>query len=181
MLWLQISLQLPSPTDLSRQYHYLCLTFLQDIEEETWQTTEVTVEEQMVTITNEQSDYLLSLSKKVCNGDKLLDRLVIDQCRGKQRFELVSKDNGEYSFLWEVFQSSKNTLHLSLHFQEEDSKIGLLRIDYNGTHTNPTRLNEYVPERFHRYVGIELRESHVHHHVQGYRSLAWAIPLIDDN
>jgi hypothetical protein len=94
---------------------------------------------------------------------------------------LFSKKDDEFSFLWTIKQSSKNTLRISLHYQEEDSKTGLLRIDYNGGHTNPQSINEYVPEKFYPYAGVKLTKSHIHYHVQGYPVLAWAIPLEEDD
>jgi hypothetical protein len=135
-------------------------------------------------ITNEQADYLLRLPKKIVRENEILSQLTIYQTyHFQERFELVSETDDEFSFLWEIHQSVKNTLRISLHVQENDSKIGLLRIDFNGGHKNPETINQYVPERFHPYVGKEFSNSehHIHYHVQGYKSLAWAIPLIDDD
>ena len=38
------------------------------------------------------------------------------------RYDLVSDDDDEFSFLWEISQSPKNNLRISLHFQEDESK-----------------------------------------------------------
>jgi hypothetical protein len=133
-------------------------------------------------ITNEQADYLLKLPKKIVIEGKLLPEITINQCFPfRERYELVSETDDECSFLWEVKQSAKNMLRISLHFQENDSKIGLLRIDFNGGHKNPETINEYVPEQFRKYAGKEFShgEHHIHYHIQGYKSLAWAIPLND--
>ena len=134
-------------------------------------------------ITNEQAEYLINLPKKIFKGDEMLSKLTICQkFPFVERFELLSEKDNEYSFLWEIKQSAKNTLKISLHVQENDSKIGLMRIDYNGGHTNPAVINDFVPEKFHQYAGKEFTndEHHVHYYVRGYKSLAWAIPLIDD-
>lgn len=134
-------------------------------------------------ITNEQAKYLLKLPKKVLEGDTLLDKLTIDQkFPFNTRFELLSEKDDEFTFLWEIRQSKKNSVRVSLHQQENDSKTGLLRIDYNSGHKNPENISEFVPEEFHRYAGkyFSNNEHHIHYHIQGYKSLAWAIPLTID-
>jgi len=133
-------------------------------------------------ITNEQADYLLRLPKKITGkkGDLLPQITISPKFPFSERFELLSEKDDEFSFLWQIKQSSKNTLQISLHFQEDDSKIGLMRIDYSGGHTNPQTITENVPERFHPYVGKQLMQSHIHYYVQGFPMLAWAIPLSDD-
>ncbi|OAV71460.1 hypothetical protein Barb6_01414 [Bacteroidales bacterium Barb6] len=135
-------------------------------------------------ITNEQADYLLKLPKKVVGKEGLLSRITIEQkFLFNERFELVSEEEKDFTFLWEIRQSTKQTIRISLHFQENDSKIGLLRVDFNGGHKNPEAITKYLPERFHPYAGKEFsnKEHHIHYHVDGYKPLAWAIPLIDDN
>lgn len=133
-------------------------------------------------ITNEYVDYLLKLPKKIVskNGDLLTSITINQKFPFHERFDLLSAKDDEFSFLWEIKQGSKNTLQISLHFQEDDSKIGLLRIDYNRGHTNPQTINEYVPAKFHLHVGKQLIQSHIHYYIQGYQPLAWAIPLFDD-
>ena len=135
-------------------------------------------------MTSEQAEYLLKLPKKVLCGDDLLSKMTINQKYPfQERYELLSESDAEFSFLWEIKQSSKNSLRVNLHIQENDGKIGLLRVDYNSGHINPETINEFVPEKFHQYAGktFTTDEHHIHYHVQGYKSLAWAIPLIDDD
>ncbi len=134
-------------------------------------------------ITNVQADYLLKLPKKVVQNDTLLNKLTIDQkFPFDARFELVSEKDDEFTFLWEIQQSKKNSIRISFHHQENDSKTGLLRVDYNSGHKNPEFVSEYVPEKFHQFAGkyFNNKEHHIHYHVQGYKSLAWAIPLTID-
>lgn len=133
-------------------------------------------------ISNEQAECLIQLKKKVLQNDNVLDDLTINQSFPfNLRLELVSNEDNDFSFLWEITQSTKNTIRLSLHFQEDESKIGLLRVDYNSGHHNPEFATETLPEKFVPYVGkcFSSGESHVHYHVDGYKSLAWAIPIED--
>lgn len=134
-------------------------------------------------ISNEQAEYLLKLPKKIVGKDKLLDDLTIKQVFPfNQRYELVSEKDDEFTFLLEIQQSKKNSIRISFHHQENDSKTGLLRVDYNSGHKNPEDITEFLPEKFHPYAGkyFENHEHHIHYHVQGYRTLAWAIPLTAD-
>ena len=136
-----------------------------------------------MTISNEQAEYLLQLPKKIVENENLLDNITINQgFPFSKRYELVSEQDDEFTFLWEFKQSKKNKIRVSVHAQDNDSKIGLIRVDYNSGHQNPVETTEFVPEKFHPYVGKHFTndEHHVHYHVQGYKSLAWAIPLTDD-
>ena len=131
-------------------------------------------------ISNEQAVALLQLKKKIILNDEVKDRITIQQaCPMNLRYDLVSNDDDEFSFLWEISQSSKNNLRISLHFLEDESKIGLLRVDYNSGHHNPEVARDDLPEPFKPYIGkwFSNEESHVHYHVEGYKSLAWAIPI----
>lgn len=134
----------------------------------------------MTSLSNEQADYLLKLPKKILYKDELLDNVVICQSFGmKLRHELISENDADFTFLWEIKQSKKNSLRVSLHYQDNDSKIGLLRVDFNSGHKNPEIANAFVPASFHLFTGKHFsdKEHHVHYHVQGYPSLAWAVPL----
>lgn len=132
-------------------------------------------------ITQEQADYLLTLPKHIIEGEEVLERkkyspsFPIDD-----RIYMVSKGVDEFSFFLEITQSSKNDLKLTLHFQEEDASIGLLRVDFNGRHPNPEIANDKVPDLFRPFAGQWLEESHIHYFVEGYKPLAWAIPLKAD-
>lgn len=133
-------------------------------------------------ISNVQADYLMQLKKKVLQNDTALDQLTINQEFPLHlRFELVSAEDDDFSFLWEITQSAKNSIRISLHFQEDESKIGLFRVDYNSGHRNPETANGTLPPKFIPYVGkwFSNEENHVHYHVEGYKSLAWAVPIED--
>lgn len=97
---------------------------------------------------------------------------------------MIGENNGDaFEFIWEIWQSQKNTIKMSLHHQDDETKMGLFRVDYNSGHNNPAELTGSVPDKFHPYVGkhFAVNEHHVHYHVEGYHSLAWALPIADDN
>lgn len=134
-------------------------------------------------ITNEQAEYLLKVPKRVVKNDELLKTLLIEhRFPLNERFELVSETEDAFTFLWAIQQSKKHSIRISFHLQENDSKTGLLRIDYNSAHKNPEVLLNDVPKKFHPFVGkyFSNKEHHIHYHVKGYKSLAWAIPLTAD-
>ena len=124
-------------------------------------------------------EYLLELPKKIIVNDSIQDNLTIWQKSPfNARFKLISEKDEEYTFLWEINQSEKKSIRISFHFQENDSETGLIRIDYNGSHQNPRIKSPSLPEKFHPFVGKHFEDkNHIHYYVQGYRHLAWAIPL----
>jgi hypothetical protein len=138
-------------------------------------------------ITKQQADYLLDLPKHIVekvskNETNLLDRKNYSPVLPiNDRIYLASKVDDDFTFFLEIYQSSKMHLKITLHFQEEDASIGLLRIDFNGRHQNPENANENVPEIFKPYAGKWIEESHIHYFIEGYKPLNWAIPLTIDN
>lgn len=126
---------------------------------------------------NELAIKLLKLPKQIEGGTttiKLLDE--------KSRLILVSPDEPDYSFLFEVTAHRKISFKISLHNQENNTKEGLMRVDYKGGHKNPESLNQFVPEFVKPYVGyFFVNEPHIHIYVEGFKDLAWAIPLIKYN
>ena len=134
-------------------------------------------------ITAAQAQTLLDLPKHIVEEEKYLDRknyapkLPIDD-----RIYMASKTDDEFTFFLDIWQRSKQQIKITLYFQEDDSSIGLLRVDFNGRHKNPEIENENVPDIFKPYAGKLLEESHIHYFVDGYKTLNWAIPLeIDDS
>lgn len=130
-------------------------------------------------LTYNQAIDLIHLKKKILQNDKQLEAISIDQTYPVNfRFELISDDDDGYSFLWEITQSAKDSLRISLHFQDDDSKTGLFRVDYNAGHHNPEKETGTLPAIFKPFIGKSfINESHVHYHVEGYKTLAWALPI----
>lgn len=132
-------------------------------------------------ITQSQAQYLLELPKLLTdNGNYLYQKNYCPSLPISDRLYMASEQDTDFTFFLEIFQSSKNHLRLSLHFQEDETSIGLLRVDFNHRHPNPVEINEHVPDSFKPYAGQWVEGSHIHYYIEGYKPLAWAIPLKDD-
>lgn len=122
---------------------------------------------------NELAKRLIDLPKEIDGGIKTIN---LNDC--KTRIVLHNKDEPEYNFLWEVSANNKISFKVSLHAQEDNTKEGLIRIDYKGGHKNPETVRHAIPEILKPYVGYWfINEPHVHVYVEGYKDLAWAAPL----
>lgn len=133
-------------------------------------------------ITQQTADYLLALPKHVLDSDQELDRFTLSAVVPVNiRIPLVSKDDRDVTFFIEVTQSKKQRLKLTLHNQEAGASIGLLRVDFNGRHRNPEIASDKVPANFAALAGQWLEGSHIHYFFEGYKPLAWAIPLDQDD
>lgn len=134
----------------------------------------------MVEISFSQAQVLLKMEKVIVDGENNLRSLPVDLSFPiDYSLDLLSTD-GEYSFKWDIYQSAKDSLKINLHFMEDDSKTGLLRIDYNPgnvKHPNPMEINDDVPSSLIPFAGKEITGSHVHYCVKGYRQLVWALPI----
>ncbi len=55
----------------------------------------------------------------------------------------------------------------------------MLRVDFNGRHLNPMGIIPTLPEIFRPFAGqwLDNYACHIHYVVNGYKPLAWAIPL----
>ena len=126
----------------------------------------------------QQSQYLIQLPKKIIEHNQVLTHKdIVFKVPFAERYELLSEEDKDYSFLIKVYQSGKNLLKISLHCQEDSTNYGLLRVDYGQRHLNPMTINEHVPDICHPYTGQWITTGHIHIAVEGYPSLAWAVPL----
>ena len=127
---------------------------------------------------------LLRVPKKIAcaNGFQPTIQVRLGIANIQLDYDVVS-ENEEYMFKLSILQSPKYTIKISLHFQDDDSKIGLLRVDYGGIHTNPQIANDKVPNFIRPYAGKRFGydDHHIHFHVDGYFPLNWAVPLTDDS
>jgi len=122
---------------------------------------------------NELATKLINLPKQIEGGT-----MSFDLNNEKTRLILTNPGEPEYSFLFEVSSHKKITFKISLHNQEDNTKEGLMRVDYKGGHKNPESINIYVPEIVKPYVGYFFQnEPHIHIYVEGFKDLAWDVPL----
>lgn len=135
--------------------------------------------------TYEEAQKLIALPKKVEIDGELQDNLEFEQpIPFVKKFILLSEDDYNVSFHYDIKQSKKFLLKLTLYLMDDETKIGLLRIDYKGQHCNPMIIKDNVPSEFHDYAGkhFTYTEPHIHYYVEGYKtSLDWAVPLSVDN
>ena len=104
--------------------------------------------------------------------------VVIDLSVRKTRIDLYAPREPLHDFFIEITRSNKVAFMISLHHQHEPSHEGLLRIDYRGGHQNPVEVTSDVPPLIATFAGrLFIDEAHIHYPVDGYPSLAWAVPL----
>jgi hypothetical protein len=129
-------------------------------------------------LTNQEAKYLLDLEKVLTNPNQ-----TIDLSKKKNRLELISHQDSDYEFWVEITTNQKIILKTSIHHLESNSFVGLLRIDFKGGHHNPANILPSLPDFLIPYADkwFDPTESHIHIYVEGYKPLAWAIPLSDSD
>ena len=129
-------------------------------------------------LTNQEAKYLLDLEKVLTNPNQ-----TIDLSKKKNRLELISHQDSDYEFWVEITTNQKIILKTSIHHLESNSFVGLLRIDFKGGHHNPANILPSLPDFLIPYADkwFDPTESHIHIYVEGYKPLAWAIPLRDSD
>lgn len=103
----------------------------------------------------------------------------IDLSKPKQRLYLVLHDapKEKITLFLEITESAKRRYKISLHFQENNSNTGLLRVDFGGRHRNPSEITSNVPVLLQSFVDQWLDTPHIHFNVEGFPTLVWALPL----
>ncbi|HCA06928.1 hypothetical protein [Chryseobacterium sp.] len=122
----------------------------------------------------QHAEYLISLPKTLKDS-----KTVVDLSKKRNRLEFFSTDDEDQKFLVELTSNEKILLKTSIHHQENNTFVGLLRIDFKGSHMNPDHELNTLPNYLKPYIGKHFSpdEPHVHLYIEGYRPLAWAIPL----
>lgn len=135
-------------------------------------------------MTTEYAEHILGLEKFITQDGGILRtvRLSLDTPLNI-RWKLKVPTEMELDLRVEIQESPKKALKIGLHHQDDTAQHGLLRVDYHSRHRNPVDLTDAVPQRFHPYAGIFLDQwpGHIHYVVDGFPTLAWAIPLEADS
>lgn len=135
-------------------------------------------------MTVELAQYLLGLDKYIVQDRNIVEHYLLDiQYPMNVRLTLSAPDDLDQNLLVDIKESEKKSLKISLHHQDNSTQNGLLRVDYNSRHLNPVDITPSVPDAFKPFAGLWLDEyaGHIHYVVDGYKPLAWAIPLeVDD-
>lgn len=124
------------------------------------------------TLSTEQADLLLHLSKRLINQDE--DVLYL--ARPKNRFLLVSETaDPKLRFMFEFTKCGISLSKVTYHFQMEN-RIALTRFDFGSGHQNP-KTEFGAPEIAKRYIGYRFdNEAHVHVFSPTHQ-LDWAVPI----
>lgn len=128
----------------------------------------------------ELAEYLIGLDKYVVQNGEVVNTFLLDiQFPMSFRLTLSAPDDLDQNLLVDIKESEKKSFKISLHHQDNSTQNGLLRVDYNGRHLNPVDIIQTVPEIFRPFAGKWLDDyaGHIHYVVDGYKPLAWAIPL----
>lgn len=131
-------------------------------------------------MTVELAEYLIGLDKYVVKNESVVETFLINiQYPMNFRLMLSAPDDLDQNLLVNIKESEKKSLKISLHHQDNSTQNGLLRLDFNGRHLNPLEVIDTVPEIFRPFAGQWLDDyaGHIHYVVDGYKPLAWAIPL----
>lgn len=75
----------------------------------------------------QQIAYLIDLPKKVVeNGTPLDQKSILLKLSFQERYSLLSEEDQDFLFLIDLWQSGKNLLKVTFHFQEDNANYGLL-------------------------------------------------------
>lgn len=130
------------------------------------------------------AEYLLELDKYVVQDDKVLQELLLKiDFPMNFRLLLSAPEDIDQNLFIDIKESEKKSLKINLHYQDHNTKYGLLRVDYNSRHLNPMKVLDTVPEKFRAFAGqwLDKYAGHIHYVVDGYPPLVWAIPLEADS
>lgn len=135
-------------------------------------------------MTVELAEYLIGLDKYIVQNGEIVRKFSMEiQYPMSFRLTLSAPDDLDQNFLLDIKESERKALKISLHHQDNSTQNGLLRVDFNSRHFNPVDIAPTVPEIFKPFAGqwLDAYAGHIHYIVDGYKPLAWAIPLEFDD
>ena len=136
-------------------------------------------------LTQEEAEKILITPKIIVERGKKVSSYVLDFMESNDfRICLSPSDSIDNAteYLLRIRVSNKMRAKISLHTQDNDTHFCVFRLDFNGPpHSNPYALSEDVPEKFKPFAGKKIEGNHVHYHVYGYPSAAWALPIENDS
>jgi hypothetical protein len=95
-------------------------------------------------------------------------------------FDLFASEDRALTFVLSIKQSKKNYIKITFQFFDKSSSQGLLRACFNGAdHNNPEEVLDTLPDELKQHAGKLMPKDHLHIYVEGYETLAWAIPMED--
>lgn len=107
-------------------------------------------------ISQEQAEALIAMAKEAVREDTFVWAIDV-----RQDEALAAVEDRKIQF---ILSMKRNPFEIRLHCRTRDRDIGLVRVDNALYHTNPD--------------GTELRDQpHMHIYREGYRDLAWAVPI----
>ncbi|MCF8307244.1 MAG: hypothetical protein K9I71_12230 [Ignavibacteriales bacterium] len=105
-------------------------------------------------MTVELAEYLLGLDKYIVQNGEISRTLIMEILYPMSfRLTLSAPDDLDQNFLLDIKESEKKILKISLHHLDNITQNGLLRVDFNGRHFNPTEITPTVPEIFRPFAG----------------------------
>ena len=124
---------------------------------------------------SEAQTYVKSPKKIINDQGEKLEHLKLTLAP-RQRFRVSFADEASNVYVLDVFQSDKVGVKMSFNLRGRGNQ-GLARLDYNGSHINPSPYKADVPIIFEPYEGkVFNSESHLHQFVENY-GLDWALPI----
>jgi hypothetical protein len=139
---------------------------------------------QVKLMTVELAEYLIGLDKYIVqDGEEETSFLLNIEYPMNFQLRLFAPDDLDQNLMVDVNESEKKSLRINLHHQDSSTQNGLLRVDFHSRHLNPADITSTVPEKFKPFAGLWLDDysGHIHYVVDGYKPLAWAIPLEADD
>lgn len=137
-------------------------------------------------LTQDEAEKILAMPKVIIdNKGNALNTYVLDfasMCDYRLSLSASDSIDKNEDYLLRIHVSGKLRTRISLHTQENNTHYCIFRLDFNGApHKNPEHINGNVPDKLKSFAGMKIDSNHIHYHVYGYPSAAWALPVENDS